>query len=368
MWVLAASTFPSEYPNLPLSAYVAMGVLGALGFFASIVIHEFCHSLVARRYGLPMKGITLWILGGVAEMSDEPPSAKAEFLMAGAGPLASAAIALICYELARLGHQLAWSDLATGTLGYLARINLILLIFNLIPAFPLDGGRLLRALLWGWRGRVHWATRVASRIGGGFGIFLMVFGALALVSGNAVGGIWYFMIGLFIRFAAQSSYAHLMIRDSLRDIPVRRFTVTSPVVVPQKETIAELVDRYFIEHQRLYYPVVDASGAVRGCIDMAIVRQVPRSTWSSRLVADVMQPLSDANTIQADTNAMEALDRMSRSHHKSLLVMDQGHLYGTVDQADIMRYVSVRLELGVDLEDESSPRRPTSGWRETPAT
>ena len=169
-WSLAKGAFPSWYPNLTPATYWIMGVVGALGLFVSIVAHEFCHSLVARKFGMPMKGITLFIFGGVAEMGDEPPTAKAEFMMAIAGPLSSLAIGGCCYLIYLLGLQSQWPTPVNAVNYYLFYINVILAAFNLLPAFPLDGGRVLRSILWGAKGNMRWATRVSSSIGSAFGL------------------------------------------------------------------------------------------------------------------------------------------------------------------------------------------------------
>ncbi len=346
IWSLAVSLFPSQYPNMPTRSYVWMAALAAFGFFASIIIHEFCHALVARHYGLPMKGITLWMLGGVAEMSDEPPNAKTEFLMAGAGPLASIGIAAVCYGLATVATQLQWSVIAIAVFSYLWRINLILAIFNLIPAFPLDGGRLLRAILWGWKGRLQWATRVASRVGLGFGTILMVLGFLAFISGNLIGGIWYFLIGLFIRFAAQSSYAQLLVKGGLEDVPVRQLIKEELVAVPKEATIADLVENYFYRYQHRLFPVVDASNKLVGCVRLASVRNIPRSEWSDVRVKDVLEPLSEENTIESKESAFSAFKKMSRLKSDRMMLVEGDHVVGVISLNDVLRFVSMRLELG----------------------
>ena len=202
-WSLAVSLFPASYPDLPYSTYWLMGGLGMVGLFASIIFHELCHSLVARQFGMNMKGITLFIFGGVAEMAEEPSSAKAEFLMAIAGPAASVLLGLVCLALS---HTVAagWPVVARGVVDYLGWINLILAGFNMIPAFPLDGGRVLRSILWRWKGDLTRATRISSTVGGALAGLLMVIAVLELFTGQFVSAVWLFMIGLFIRSATES--------------------------------------------------------------------------------------------------------------------------------------------------------------------
>jgi len=221
-----------------------MGVAGVVGLFASIVLHELSHSLVARRYGVPMKGITLFIFGGVAEMEREPPNPKAEFLMAIAGPIASLLIAIACLGSYRLAQALGWPVEIQGVAGYLAWLNGTLVVFNLVPAFPLDGGRVLRSALWRWKENLQWATRITSQIGSGFGLALILLGVLALIGGNVIGGMWWILIGLFLRGAAGMSYRQLQIRQALEGERVSRFMNTEPVTVLAATTVKNLVEDY----------------------------------------------------------------------------------------------------------------------------
>jgi len=181
-WTLAVSFFPMQYRGLPARDYWTMGAIGAVGLFVSILIHELCHSIVARRSGVPMNGITLFIFGGVAEMESEPDQPGPELRIALAGPLATVALIVILFPIAALMRQQHWPVIPTAIVSYLAMINLVLLVFNIIPAFPLDGGRVLRAALWKWKGNVRWATRVASQIGSGFGVLLIFLGVVRMVT------------------------------------------------------------------------------------------------------------------------------------------------------------------------------------------
>ncbi|HEY9074704.1 MAG TPA: site-2 protease family protein, partial [Desulfobaccales bacterium] len=241
-WSLADGLFPYLYHGLAKAVYWEMGVAGALGLFASIIFHEFCHSLVARKFGMQMKGITLFIFGGVAEMGGEPPNAKTEFLMALAGPVSSLFIGGVFYLLYLSGLKGDWALPVTGVLRYLAWINALLAAFNLLPAFPLDGGRILRSILWGAKQDLPWATRISAGIGSGFGILLIFLGILQFFRGDFIGGIWWFLIGLFLRSAAQMSYQQVMIRKALEGEQVRRFMTPNPITVPSSLTVAELVE------------------------------------------------------------------------------------------------------------------------------
>ena len=191
-WSLADGLFPYLYPRLVKKVYWEMGVAGALGLFASIVFHEFCHSLVARKFGMAMKGITLFIFGGVAEMGEEPPTARAEFLMAAAGPLSSFFLSGVFYFIFQAGLSGDWPEPVNGVLRYLYGINALLAVFNLLPAFPLDGGRILRSILWGTKQDLQWATRISAGIGSGFGIVLIVLGIFRVLGGD-IYGVWLFL-------------------------------------------------------------------------------------------------------------------------------------------------------------------------------
>ena len=201
-WSLAAGVFPAQYEELSPAVYWLMGAAAAIGLFGSIVLHELAHAVVALRCGIPMKRITLFIFGGVAEMGEEPKTPMDEFLVAIAGPIMSVLIAAACFVLGSIGIVLSLPVQVTGIVWYLGLINAILVIFNLVPAFPLDGGRVLRSILWRWRGDLTWATKITASIGSSFGMFLILMGVFVFVRGNPIGGIWQLLIGLFLRNAA----------------------------------------------------------------------------------------------------------------------------------------------------------------------
>lgn len=224
-WSLATGYFPSIYEGFETSVYWAMGLAGAFGLFFSIVFHELSHSIVARAFGMRIRGITLFIFGGVAELEDEPPSAVAEFLVAIAGPIASLFLAWSFNWAAVTGLAEEIVVPAIAVAAYLALINLILAAFNMLPAFPLDGGRALRAALWFIRGDVRSATYTAARLGGYFGLFFIFCGVGFVLLGNFVGGLWWGLIGLFLRGAAQAATQDQRTREHFEGEPVWRFMV-----------------------------------------------------------------------------------------------------------------------------------------------
>jgi len=342
VWSLA-TMFRTAYPSLADRPGVcwAMGLIGMLLFFFSIVLHELAHSVVARQFGVHMKGITLFIFGGVAEMADEPPSPKAEFWVAIAGPIMSVALACLFLAGSRIPQPLP----SAALLMYLGVINLVLVVFNLIPAFPLDGGRVLRSILWAARGNLRWATKVTSRIGAFFGMALIVWGLLRIAfSGNILGGIWMILIGMFLRQAAQMSYQQLLLRRALEGEPVSRFMRTDPVVVPPQTTVADLVDRYVYVHHHKLYPVA-SNGDLLGCITTRRIKELPREEWPRHTVAELADQCTIDNTISPETDATEALAKMSRTGASRLLVVDHGKLVGVLTLKDLMRFMSSKVEL-----------------------
>ncbi len=345
-WSLARGLFPVWFGNHSTATYWWMGAAGALGLFLSIVFHEFWHSIVARHFGLPMKGITLFIFGGVAEMEDEPENAKTELLMAIAGPLSSVALGFIFLLIYRLARMIGWPEPIHGVLMYLGWLNLVLAVFNMLPAFPLDGGRVLRSILWFAKGNIRWATRVASAIGSGFGMFLIVMGLLSVISGSFITGIWYFLIGMFIRGAALTSYRQVLVRNALSGETIAHFMQPDPITVPPTASIRDLVDNYFYKYHYKMFPV-SADGVLTGCITSNEVKNIPREQWNTLQVQDVLVPCSLDTTITANTDAMKALSLMNRTGRSRLMVVDGDRLIGVLTLKDMLKF----LDLKIDLEE-----------------
>ena len=345
-WSLSTGLFPFQYEGLVTLTYWMMGTVGAIGLFLSIILHEFSHSLVARKHGMPMKGITLFIFGGMAEMSDEPPSPRAEFLMAAAGPISSLLIAGVFYVIYSAGAGLGVSDPANGVIQYLALINLILAVFNTVPAFPLDGGRMLRSILWKIRGNLRWATRIASTVGSGFGVALILLGIFnVLFMGNFIGGMWWFLIGMFLYSAARMSYQQLLTRRALEGESVRRFMKTDPVTVSSDLTLDRLVEDYVYRYHHKMYPVVADSDKVEGCVTTKQIKGVPKEEWNRRKVGEIAVPCSRDNSISPDSDAIKALSMMNRTGASRLLVTEGDRLAGVITLKDMLDLLSLRVEL-----------------------
>jgi len=343
-WSLAQSLFPHLYKNLETSTYWWMGIAGAFGLFLSIVIHEFSHSLVARHFGIPMRGITLFIFGGVAEMTEEPQSAKSELLMAIAGPAASIVIGGIFQGARFLGENANWPTSVIGVVAYLGLINFVLAGFNLLPAFPLDGGRVLRAILWSIKKNIRKATLISSRIGSGFGMLLIVLGGFNVLAGNVVGGIWWFLIGMFIRHASQMSYQQLLFRRELKGEPVDEFMQKNPVTVPLSITLDELWEDYIQEYHFKLFPVVD-NDKLYGCLDIRKMKQIPRKNWDEHTVKEIADQCSEENTIESGTDAVKALNRMRQSKENRYMVVKNGKLVGMIALSDLMDFLSTKIDL-----------------------
>ncbi len=340
-WSLAQGLFAHYFPDLPAVTRWIMAAGGAVGLFASIVLHELAHSLVARRYGMVMKGITLFIFGGVAEMGDEPPSAEAELMVAVAGPIASV---ILGSGLLVVGLAVPWPGPVRGILLYLGAINLVLVVFNMIPAFPLDGGRVLRSILWGFHGNLRSATRITSQLGSWFGLALIILAVLNILWGNFIGGIWWFLLGMFLRRAARMSYQQLLVRRSLAGEPVRRFMQPNPRTVEPGISIQQLVEQFIYRYHFKMFPVVQ-DGALVGCITTREVAALPRDQWITRHVGELAQPCSAANTVHPDIDAMAALAEMNRTGASRLMVVDDGRLVGVIALKDLLRFISLKVEL-----------------------
>jgi len=341
---LARGLFPSQYGGYKPSVYWAMGVAGAIGLFFSIVFHELSHSLIARRFDLPITGITLFIFGGVAEMNEEPPTPRAEFFMAISGPISSIILAGLFFGANLVGQAMAWPEPVTGVAQYLAFLNLILAGFNLIPAFPLDGGRVLRSVLWGLKDDLRWATGIASKIGGGFGFILISLGAINFFMGNILGGVWLFLIGMFLRAASQTSYQQMVMRKALEGEPVRKFMVSDPVSVTPSLSLEDLVEDYIYRYHFKMFPVVD-EGLLVGCVTLNQVKEVPRDERGRRKVQDLVKGCSEENAIGPDEDVMKALSLMKRMNKSRLMVVDAGRLVGIISLKDILGFLSLKVDL-----------------------
>lgn len=342
-WSLATGVFPSQAPGKSSTAYWLMGVGGALGLFLSIILHEFAHSIVARANGIRMRGITLFIFGGVAEMLDEPPSPQSEFKMAIAGPIASLLIGAACFGIAALVKPIGL-DLVGVTLSYVSSINIMLALFNMVPAFPLDGGRVLRSVLWGAKGSLRQATRISSAIGSGFGLLLIAIGVVSILAGHFVLGLWWFLLGSFVRTAAAQSYEQVLLRQYLKGEPVHRFMNRSIITVPPDLPLDRFVEDAVYRYHYKMFPVVH-DGAVLGCATSTSLTDIPRERWHTLTVRDVMEPCDGNTSVHPNTDTLEALGKMMRAGRSRLIVVENGRLVGILSLRDVMDFINLKVEL-----------------------
>ena len=326
--------------------YWVLGLIGALGLFVCVLAHELSHSLVARAEGIPVEGITLFIFGGMARIGGEARTPDSEFKVAAAGPLMSLAIGLSCGLLYwMVGSFLA--PQARALLFYFMFVNVLLMVFNLVPGFPLDGGRLLRAILWKILDNFRRATFVASICGrvvaGGM---ILVALLVALGNGDLLGGAWLGIIGLFLWHAAKASYRQVELREALAGLTARDAVRPEPVTVAPDLTLDELVQAYFWRHRQHNFPVTDAGGRALGRVGLSEVRSVPRAEWTTRPVRDVMRRINRTETVSLDEDMWSVFQKTMQVDGAALPVVDDdGRLTGVVTQADVMNLLRIRTEL-----------------------
>lgn len=350
-WNLATGYLPETLPGLSAPRYWGMGGIASLLLFLSVLLHELGHSYVALRYQIPIRQITLFIFGGMAHMGKEPPTPRAEFLIAMAGPLVSLILGVGC-----LGGSMAMDSLSVrsgfqGLIvlgGLLGMVNVQLGLFNLIPGFPLDGGRALRAGLWAWTKDFDRATSQASLTGIGFGVALGLTGA-GLVVGAWSGGLgdsiatnggWLILIGAFLFSAALASRRQAAMRTSLASVTVRQVMVHPVVIVPPDMTVQDAVDQYFVAHGFGGFPVCE-EGQVLGLVTVRDVQLLPTALWTWRRIREVMRPASPAFCVPPDWSVMQAMERMIQGGLDRLVVMEEGAIVGLITRSAIAHFLEL---------------------------
>lgn len=326
--------FPSRIQGLPGFVYLVMAILTALAFFFSIVLHELAHSMVARAGGVHVDRITLFLLGGVSQMDREPKTAGREFVMAFAGPGMSFVIAFVGFVVAYIAIALGAPPAVYFPLQYLWWVNLIVGVFNLLPGFPLDGGRVLRSILWGATGDLSKATRWAARVGQAIGWGMVAIAVVGVVMGG-VGLIWFGLIGWFIASLAGQAHRQQQAKDALAQVSVRSAMTPHPEMVPGSISVESLAHDFFLGGRHTRYPVLHG-GHVIGLVTLPDVKRQPRDSWTSLLVADVAEQDLPALTVGADESLDAAFDRLAGDTPGALLVVDQGRLIGIVTRADLL--------------------------------
>jgi len=346
VYTLAMFYFPQMAPGLSVPMRWLGGVIAALLLFGSVLLHELMHSIIAIRNGIRIGGINLFIFGGVSRMQSEPQTPEIEFKMAIAGPLTSLMLAAIFYGLLKLGGVAFFGRLGVVIVGYLALINVVLGVFNLIPGFPLDGGRVFRAILWGALNDLDRATRIASYVGQGFAYLFIVGGFWSMLFGAFLSGLWLVFIGWFLNNAAQQSYQQVQLRRALSGVDVHRVMSTDFPHLDPNLTLDEFVHDYLLKYGHSAYPVTDGDQFL-GVVTINEAREVPRERWHDTRLRDVVKHLDGERVIKCTDDAFDALMHMAENHAGRMLVMCDGKLEGVVTQENVINLVRTKMQLGM---------------------
>lgn len=349
LWSLSAGYFPGAYPGHRQFAYWVGGFAATVMLFGSVLIHELSHAVVGNLKGEKIDRITLFIFGGIAHLTGEVRNANDEILIAGAGPLTSLALALFFWLIYKSLAVVSAASLWTAVFRYLGFINLALAVFNLLPGFPLDGGRLFRAMLWKRSGDMDQATARAVEWGTALAWGMMALGGLEIFSGALIGGIWLIFIGLFLRSAAISGYQGTIIGHLLQRIRVGDIMTRDPVTVSPDTPVVDAVERYFLKYGYGGFPVV-ADGRAIGALSLSQVRNCSPEDRAHKKVADIMRALDPAIEINPQVSALHAVSKMNEADSGRLVVVDNGKLVGLITRSGIMRFMQIRAELEAKTE------------------
>jgi Zn-dependent protease len=334
LWSFTSGVFPARAPGLEPWAYALMGGTGAVFFFVSLLLHELSHSVVARAKGIPVAGITLFLFGGMAHTTKEAETPGDEFLIAVVGPVSSMLISLGLGAIVWLGIRADWHPAVLIVGEYLAALNFALAIFNLLPGFPLDGGRLLRAAVWKVTGDVTRATRVAAGAGKLLGYALVALGLWLAIRGDLLGGVWLGFIGWFLRNAAVASLQQRLTQDVLEGVLARDTMVAAPAAVPADRPLDDLVQEFVVRQESAVLPV-ERRGTIVGLVSLKQVKTVPREQWPATTAGDIMVP-ADADLVVSPLEPMSAvLNKLRTSPLRRVLVMENGRLAGVIAPNDV---------------------------------
>lgn len=340
---LAFSYFPQRYPNWSTALSLVMGILTSLLFFTSVLLHELGHSLVARSYGTPVSKITLFIFGGVSEITEEPKTPKEEFTMAIVGPLVSLGLGVLFGLLYFATRGVSEPVAALGL--FLGGINISLGVFNLIPGFPLDGGRVLRSILWGARKDLVKATRWASWVGQGVAYVFILIGIVRVFSGDWFNGLWIAFIGFFLDNAARSSYLQLSLRNMLEGHVVSEVMSRDCFMLPPNLTLDVAVDQYLLTSGLRCFTVGTPERGVEALFTIHKLRDIPRDQWSTRRLSDVSTPLAEMRTVEPTTPLWKALQEMTGDGVNQLPVLVEGQLTGMLTRENLLTFIRNRSQI-----------------------
>jgi len=341
-WMLAGSYYPEEFKHWPPLLYWLMGAVTAIMFFGCVLLHELGHSVVALRYKIPVRSITLFLFGGIAQIAAEPPSAVAEFFIAVAGPLVSLALAILFYAVQPL---VAGMEPLLGVAKYLAYINLALALFNLIPGYPLDGGRVLRAIVWAITGNMGQSTIIAANAGR-FSAFLLIFlGVWQIVTGNLGGGLWIAFIGWFLDNAASIQIQQVMLRGLLTGHRVSEAMSRGCAIIQEDMTLQQLVDEQILGGGQRSF-LVNRGDQTIGLITLHRIKEVPRPEWTTTSAAKAMLPREQLKCIGPDAELWSALQMMDRNGVNQMPVIRDQHVVGMLSREDVITFLHTLQEFG----------------------
>lgn len=344
VWSLSTTYFPSQLPDINQPSILTISVIAMLGLFGSLLLHELAHAIVARRFGVRVSGITLFLFGGVAELQSEPLSGNTEFWIAIAGPLASIAIALAFWFLELLAFFAGLPDAVQSVLSYLAIINLVLALFNLLPAFPMDGGRVLRAWLWAQSGDLLASTRRAVTVSTFFAYGLMALGLYAVFSGATVSGLWPVLIALFLLATSRATLTQLETKVALDGRTVASLMTQDPWTADPCLSLSELVNRVFLKHSISFAPVVE-NGTLLGYVDTQIINKIDREHWTTTVVEDVVEPTSPENTVPYDMMALDLIKLIQKTGRRKFLVVGAHGLVGVITLSNMMALMNLSRDI-----------------------
>ncbi len=344
-WSLSTFYLPHRLPGLASGTYWLFGAAATLLLFVSVLLHELSHSIVARRHGLEISGITLFIFGGIAKISSEPSDAKSELKIAIAGPISSIALSLIFYAISLLVVRFTGRSIFSVSLGYLAMINGLLAAFNLIPGFPLDGGRVFRAFIWKRTGNFRRATEVASSVGRAFGLLLIFLGILGFISGAFVAGLFYIFIGLFLRQAAELSFEQVVMKEALSGVKVADVMTEGAVCIDADVTVQEAIDNYFFHYRYRSFPVT-RDGRFVGLVTLHDVKEVPREKWKTEKIESALTATNRGLRVSPTEEAVNVLALMLKTGQGRLPVTEGERVIGMVTRRDVMTLLQLKTDLG----------------------
>ena len=342
-YMLATNYFPQNYPDWNPALGWLLGGIIALMLFVSVLLHELSHSLVSMNFGIPVKKISLFIFGGIAQMEKEPDDPGRELKIAVAGPAMSLLLFVIFILLAGVAAVAGAPEAILVLLTYVAQVNLVLAIFNMVPAFPMDGGRVLRALIWRFKGDFQNATRIAASMGGMFGYFLIFTGIFWVMTGNIINGIWFAFIGWFISQASQASYQQTVMSNIFDEIKVSEFMTANVTAVDYHISVQELVDNYFYHYKFNSFPVKKFEEII-GVVNLDKVKSIPKEERDQTTVGGITTPLEDNLVVSPDDTVSTAMTKIFGNSIGRVLVMEQTALIGIVSRTDILNYLRIHSQ------------------------